>query len=50
MVFQMLMKLKKLTQKHDKISYQEIIDFVETQQEWTQECKQKIYDYLKRFL
>ena len=42
--------IKKLTQKHDKITYQEIINFVETQQEWGEECKQKIYDYLKRFL
>ena len=40
--------IKKLTQKHDKISYQEIVDFVK-QQNWVEECKQKIYDYLKRF-
>ena len=40
--------IKKLTQKHDKISYQEIIEFVE-KQDWVEECKEKIYDYLKRF-
>lgn len=40
--------IKKLTQKHDKISYQEIIEFVE-KQDWVEDCKDKIYDYLKRF-